>query len=76
MSTRGLVLPLKEELKAPRKPDGSLPDVNFMKLASGSKLIDAGVDLENYIASDLRTAGIESLPFKGKFPDLGYAERD
>ncbi|HKL86519.1 MAG TPA: hypothetical protein VJ861_09335 [Treponemataceae bacterium] len=65
-----------EELKAPRKPDGSLPDVNFMKLASGSKLIDAGVDLENYIASDLRTAGIESLPFKGKFPDLGYAERD
>ncbi len=46
----------------PRKPDGSLPDVAFMHLASGSKLIDAGTDV--------------GLPFNGKAPDLGAFESD
>ncbi len=45
---------------APRKADGSLPDIEFMHLASGSDLIDAGVDL--------------GLPFWGNAPDLGAFE--
>jgi hypothetical protein len=49
------------ELVKPRKPNGDLPDIGFMHLAPGSKLIDAGVD-----------AG---FPFKGTAPDLGCFER-
>jgi pectate lyase-like protein/List-Bact-rpt repeat protein/type IX secretion system substrate protein len=45
---------------APRKPDGSLPDVTFMHLAPGSGLIDAGTDI--------------GLPFNGSAPDLGAFE--
>ncbi len=45
---------------APRKRDGSLPDFDFMKLKSGSKLIDAGTDV--------------GLSYEGKKPDLGYKE--
>jgi len=48
------------ELVKPRKADGSLPDMNFMTLKEGSKLIDAGTDV--------------GLPFSGKAPDLGYKE--
>jgi hypothetical protein len=48
------------ELVKPRKANGDLPDIGFMHLAPGSKLIDAGVD-----------AG---FPFKGKAPDLGCFE--
>lgn len=47
---------------SPRKADGSLPDISFMHLASGSDLIDAGVDV--------------GLPFKGNAPDLGAFEYD
>ncbi len=47
---------------APRKADGSLPDLPFMHLALGSDLIDAGVDL--------------GLPFLGAAPDLGAFESD
>ena len=43
-----------------RQSDGSLPDLNFMKLAKGSALIDAGVDL--------------GFPFDGPAPDLGAYE--
>jgi hypothetical protein len=45
-----------------RQADGSLPNIDFMHLARGSDLIDAGVDL--------------GLPFKGKAPDLGAFESD
>jgi hypothetical protein len=48
------------EVSAPRKTDGSLPDIDFMHLASGSDLIDAGVDL--------------GMPFSGNAPDLGAFE--
>ncbi len=48
------------QLKYPRKPDGSLPDITFLKLAAGSDLIDAGIDV--------------GLPYSGSAPDLGYAE--
>lgn len=45
---------------APRQIDGSLPDIDFLHLAAGSDLIDAGVDL--------------GMPFNGKAPDLGAFE--
>jgi len=48
-------------ISGPRKPDGSLPDLNgFLKLKAGSKAIDAGVDV--------------GLPYFGKAPDLGAYE--
>ncbi len=46
--------------RAPRNPDGSLPDITFMHLASGSQYIDAGSDV--------------GLPFSGSAPDLGVFE--
>lgn len=45
----------------PRKTDGSLPDINYMHLAAGSDLIDAGVNV--------------GLPYYGAAPDLGCFER-
>ena len=48
-------------LSSPRNVDGSLPSIDFMKLATGSDLIDAGVDV-----------GIE---FTGSAPDLGAFEK-
>jgi hypothetical protein len=50
----------ESQLMALRKSDGSLPDIDFMKPAAGSKLIDAGV----YIG----------FPFAGKAPDIGALE--
>jgi hypothetical protein len=51
-----------ENADAPRNPDGTLPDIEFMQLAQGSDLIDAGVDV--------------GLPFNGLAPDLGAFESD
>ena len=48
------------ELLAPRKTDGSLPDVNFFHLTATSVLIDKGINI--------------GLPFKGTAPDLGAFE--
>lgn len=48
-------------LMAPRQADGSLPDIDFLKLAPSSDLIDAGVTI--------------GFPFKGKAPDLGCFEQ-
>ena len=45
---------------SPRQADGSLPKIEFLHLAPGSDLIDAGVDV--------------GLPFNGKAPDLGAFE--
>jgi hypothetical protein len=47
-------------VSGPRKEDGSLPDVNFLKLAKGSDLIDKGVEI--------------GLSFTGKAPDIGAFE--
>jgi hypothetical protein len=44
----------------PRKPDGSLPDIDFMHLATGSVLIDAGINV--------------GLPYSGNAPDIGAFE--
>jgi len=48
------------EMKAPRKADGSLPDISFLRLASSSDLIDSGVDV--------------GLSYSGSAPDLGWYE--
>jgi len=45
---------------APRLADGSLPPLDFLRLAEGSHLIDAGTDV--------------GLPFSGLAPDLGWFE--
>jgi hypothetical protein len=45
---------------APRKADGSLPDMDFVHPAPGSDLVDAGVDL--------------GFSFSGNGPDLGAFE--
>jgi hypothetical protein len=47
-------------LTKPRKTDGSLPDIDFMKLVPDSDLIDAGTDM--------------GFPFNNTAPDLGYKE--
>jgi hypothetical protein len=49
-------------LTAPRKPDGSLPDIVFMKPQIGSRLVDAGVNI--------------GYSFYGDAPDLGYLEQE
>jgi hypothetical protein len=46
---------------APRKPDGSLPDVPMFHPSAASAVIDRGVDV--------------GLPYRGKAPDLGAFER-
>lgn len=43
-----------------RNADGSLPSTDFLHLATGSDLIDAGTNVE--------------IPFNGDAPDLGYFE--
>lgn len=48
------------QLTAPRKPVGSLPDIDFMRPVKSSSLIDAGVDI--------------GFDFSGKAPDLGAIE--
>jgi MYXO-CTERM domain-containing protein len=44
----------------PRQPDGSLPNLDFLRLREGSPLIDKGTDVE--------------LEFAGAAPDLGALE--
>lgn len=44
----------------PRKPDGSLPEIRFLRLSENSRAIDRGVDV--------------GLPFAGAAPDLGAYE--
>jgi uncharacterized repeat protein (TIGR02059 family) len=47
-------------MDGPRQADGSLPEVNFLKLVKGSDLIDTGLEV--------------GLPFDNKAPDLGAFE--
>lgn len=48
------------QIRLPRKPDGSLPDITFLRLAPGSDLIDAGTNV--------------GLSYYGSAPDIGYSE--
>jgi hypothetical protein len=50
-------------VRGPRKPDGSLPDVNFMHLTNGTHLINSGTI-------------IPGRPYNGIAPDLGCFESD
>ena len=47
-------------LTSARQADGSLPDLDFLKLASTSDLINAGIDV--------------GLPYEGDYPDIGAYE--
>ena len=47
-------------IRGARKPDGSLPDINFMHLDPGSQFINAGTNV--------------GLPYYGSAPDLGAFE--
>jgi hypothetical protein len=49
-------------ISGPRQSDGSLPKIDFMHLAHGSDLINAGIDL--------------GFPFLGYAPDLGAFETE
>ena len=49
-------------IDGPRRFDGALPALDFLKLAPGSDLIGKGVDV--------------GLPFLGAAPDLGAFERE
>ena len=51
-----------DELAAPRKADGSLPDVSFFQLTAGSDLIDAGTDV--------------GLSYEGSAADIGVFEKE
>ncbi|MEJ5352527.1 MAG: T9SS type A sorting domain-containing protein [Melioribacteraceae bacterium] len=48
------------QLTAPRKPDGNLPDIDFMRPSPNSILVDAGLDV--------------GFNFTGSAPDLGALE--
>lgn len=48
-------------LRNPRNADGTLPSIDFMKLAATSAMVDAGVDV--------------GLSYTGSAPDLGAFER-
>jgi len=50
------------QMSAPRNPDGSIPQNDFLKLAPGSAAIDKGADI--------------GMPFVGARPDLGAFEYD
>lgn len=65
--TTGNFLSIDESLGVtPRQADGSLPNVNFLKLATGSGLIDKGVPVINSAGSQ--------IVFNGSAPDLGPYE--
>ena len=60
MTVMGKDLSQMAGVLGPRKADGSLPDVDFLKLKKGSRAIDKGENI--------------GLPFAGDAPDLGAFE--
>jgi len=60
MTVTGKDLSTIPGMLGPRNADGSLPNVDFLKLKKGSRAIDKGEDL--------------GFPFVGKAPDLGAFE--
>lgn len=59
---------------AERKADGSLPDMDFMKIKPGNtKLIDAGTEVEPFSGEHYDSFGIS---FNGSAPDLGCFETE
>ena len=63
------------EMIGDRKPDGSLPDIDFAHLAHGSDLIDAGVVIAGYhCASAGAHPGEDCIEWYGDNPDMGTFE--
>ena len=60
MTVTGKDLSTIAGILGPRKADGSLPDVDFLRLKKGSRAIDKGEDI--------------GFPFAGDAPDLGAFE--
>jgi MYXO-CTERM domain-containing protein len=60
VSGTGQAIETSSPALGPRQADGSLPNVDFLKLAGGSQMIDKGTDV--------------GLPFVGAAPDLGAYE--
>ena len=60
LSGTGQAIETTSPALGPRQADGSLPNVDFLKLAAGSAMIDKGTDVK--------------LPFVGAAPDLGAYE--
>ena len=60
MTVTGKDLSTIPGMLGPRKDDGSLPDVDFLRLKAGSRAIDKGEDI--------------GFPFAGNAPDLGAFE--
>jgi MYXO-CTERM domain-containing protein len=60
VSGTGQAIETSSPALGPRQADGSLPDVDFLKLAAGSQMIDKGTDV--------------GLPYVGAAPDLGAYE--
>jgi MYXO-CTERM domain-containing protein len=60
VSGTGATIETTSPALGPRQADGSLPNVDFMKLAAGSQMIDKGTNVQ--------------LPFVGAAPDLGAYE--
>jgi len=56
-------------LRGPRQSDGSLPELDYLKLAAGSDLINAGVPISFEFGGDTY-----DLPYVGGAPDLGAYE--
>ncbi|MBN1760527.1 MAG: right-handed parallel beta-helix repeat-containing protein [Chitinispirillaceae bacterium] len=60
MTVTGQNLDVLSGMLGPRQADGSLPNVDFLKLAAGSRMIDKGLDV--------------GLPYAAVAPDLGAYE--
>ncbi|MEE3340173.1 MAG: hypothetical protein VZR14_05545 [Hallerella sp.] len=60
MTTTGKDLSTIAGILGPRQADGSVPDVDFLKLKSSGQMIDKGVNI--------------GLPYAGSAPDLGAYE--
>ncbi|MDE6484853.1 MAG: right-handed parallel beta-helix repeat-containing protein [Duncaniella sp.] len=78
---------LESDAKAARLPDGSLPENNFARLVSGSKFVDAGEIVENFLPVrfmtqaeaaafnlELTTADVFSIEYNGASADMGAYE--
>lgn len=78
---------LESDAKAPRQPDGSLPDNSFTRLVAGSRFTDAGEIVENFVPMrfmtqseaavynlELTAADVFSIDYNGASADMGAYE--
>ena len=78
---------LESDAKAQRLPDGSLPENNFTRLVSGSKFVDAGTIINDFLPvrfmtqAEAAAAGLElttseafSIEYNGTSADMGAYE--